>query len=56
MIIKHAKSEQWYVNFPSVLAQSMEFDKGEILEWIVETKNLLILKRENPKNIKKISE
>ncbi|MCF8242391.1 MAG: hypothetical protein K9J16_13485 [Melioribacteraceae bacterium] len=44
-LIKRAKSEQWYINFPSAVAQAMEFNKGEIVEWIVESKNKLVLKR-----------
>ncbi len=44
-LIKRAKSEQWYINFPSAVAQAMEFNKGEIVEWIVENKNKLVLKR-----------
>lgn len=49
-LIKRAKSEQWYINFPSSVAQAMEFNKGEIVEWIVENKNKLILKRTNIKD------
>jgi hypothetical protein len=30
-LIKRRKSEQWYINFPSVLAQAMEFDKGRMV-------------------------
>jgi antitoxin component of MazEF toxin-antitoxin module len=44
-LIKREKSEQWYINFPSAVAQAMEFNKGEIVEWIVENKNKLVLKR-----------
>jgi hypothetical protein len=45
-LIKRANSEQWYINFPSVLAQAMEFERGEVVEWLVENKNKMILKRE----------
>ena len=47
-LIKRAKSEQWYINFPAAVAQAMEFEKGEILEWIIEDKNKMILKRRAP--------
>ena len=47
-LIQRQTSEQWYVNFPAALAQAMEFDKGEIWEWIVEDKNQLVLKRQIP--------
>jgi bifunctional DNA-binding transcriptional regulator/antitoxin component of YhaV-PrlF toxin-antitoxin module len=46
-LIKRAKSEQWYINFPSAIAQAMEFERGEIVEWIIEDKQRLILKRDD---------
>ena len=30
-LIKRQKSEQWYINFPSAVAQAMEFVRGEIV-------------------------
>ena len=44
-LIKRAKSEQWYINFPAAIAQAMEFDKGEVVEWLIEDKQSLVLKR-----------
>jgi len=44
-VIKREASEQWYVNFPAVLAQAMEFEKGETVEWIVRDKSSLTLQR-----------
>ena len=41
-------SEQWYINFPSALAQAMEFARGERVEWFVEDKGLLVLRRAAP--------
>lgn len=48
-LIKRMKSMQWYVNFPSAIAQAMEFKKGEIFEWVIENKNLLKLVRKGKK-------
>ena len=45
-LIKRKESEQWYVNFPAAVAQSMEFQKGEIFEWIIEDKAQLVLRRQ----------
>jgi hypothetical protein len=45
-LIKRAKSQQWYINFPSALAQAMEFERGEVVEWLIEDKHKLILKRD----------
>jgi hypothetical protein len=47
-LIKRQASEQWYINFPSALAQAMEFSRGEIVEWFVEDKGLLALRRASP--------
>src|SRR5215472_12878964 len=44
-LIKRKASEQWYINFPSAIAQAMEFARGEEVEWIVEDKRLLALRR-----------
>jgi hypothetical protein len=47
-LIKRQTSEQWYINFPAALAQAMEFTRGETVEWILEDKAQLILRRLNP--------
>ena len=44
-LIKRKSSEQWYINFPSAIAQAMEFSRGETVEWLVEDKTLLALRR-----------
>ena len=48
-LIKRTASEQWYINFPSAVAQAMEFEKGEIVEWTIEDKQKMILKRSDSK-------
>lgn len=45
-LIKRAKSEQWYINFPSAVAQALEFERGEVVEWLIEDKQKMILKRD----------
>jgi hypothetical protein len=45
-LIKRAKSEQWYINFPSAIAQAMEFERGEVVEWRIQDRQTMILKRE----------
>jgi hypothetical protein len=47
-LIKRQASEQWYINFPSALAQAMDFVRGEVVEWFVEDKGLLALRRTSP--------
>ena len=46
-LIKRAKSDQWYINLPAQLAQAMEFEQSEPVEWFVEDKATLALKRHN---------
>ena len=46
-LIKRKDSEQWYINFPSAIAQAMEFQRGEVVEWIIEDKTQLVLRRRN---------
>lgn len=47
-LIRRKKSEQWYINFPSAVAQAMDFQKGEVVEWFIEDKSLLALRRLEP--------
>jgi len=47
-LIKRRLSTQWYINFPSAVAQAMEFQRGEVVEWIVEDKSQLVLNRLAP--------
>ncbi len=47
-LIKRQASAQWYINFPSALAQAMDFVRGEVVEWFVEDKGLLALRRTSP--------
>ena len=48
-LIQRKASEQWYINFPSAVAQAMEFARGETVEWIIEDKaNLLLHRPEAP--------
>jgi bifunctional DNA-binding transcriptional regulator/antitoxin component of YhaV-PrlF toxin-antitoxin module len=47
-LIKRKLSEQWYINFPSAVAQAMNFKKGETVEWVIEDKAQLVLNRLEP--------
>jgi hypothetical protein len=47
-LIHRKASQQWYINFPSALAQAMDFSRGETVEWSVEDKSLLALRRLHP--------
>jgi hypothetical protein len=47
-LIQRKNSEQWYINFPSAVAQAMDFVRGETVEWSIEDKSLLALRRLHP--------
>ena len=44
-LIERKESQQWYINFPAPIAQAMQFEKGETVEWFIEIKQYLVLKR-----------
>ena len=47
-LIQRKAGRQWYVNFPAALAQAMEFRKGELVEWTVQDKDTLVVRRMSP--------
>ena len=49
-LIKRKSSQQWYVNFPAQLAQAMEFEKGETVEWGVKDRYTLTLLRKEARD------
>lgn len=44
-LIQRQASQQWYVNFPAALARALEFRKGEVIEWVIQDKDTLVLRR-----------
>jgi antitoxin component of MazEF toxin-antitoxin module len=46
-LIKRTASEQWYVNFPAAVAQAIEFEKGEEVEWIIDDHQNIVLRRDD---------
>jgi len=45
VIQRGEKNRQYYLICPSPLAQALEMEKGEIIEWVVQDKKSLILRR-----------
>lgn len=45
--IKRANSEQWYINIPAAVAQAIEFEQGEVVEWIIDNHQRLVVLRGN---------
>ena len=46
--INRKKHDQWYVGFPVAVAKAMEFVPSELVEWTIEDKATLVLRRVNP--------
>jgi len=46
--INRKKHDQWYVGFPAAVAKAMEFVPSELVEWTIEDKATLALRRVNP--------
>jgi len=45
LIHRKKTADQYYINFPTAIAEAMDFAKGERVEWIIEDKANLILHR-----------
>lgn len=39
------KTRQFYLICPAPLAESLELEKGEVVEWVVDTKRKIIIRR-----------
>ena len=49
MIQRSTNTRQYYLICPASLAEALEIEKGETIEWIVEDKYTLVLKRQKGK-------
>ncbi len=54
--INRPTNKSFFVSVPVVLVETMELEKGEELEWILEDKNNLVLRRVKKKKLRKIEE
>ena len=49
--VRHAlrkNGEQWSIGLPAAVARAMEFEQGEIVEWVIVDKEELTLRRLEP--------
>jgi antitoxin component of MazEF toxin-antitoxin module len=44
-LIRRKESEQWYINFPAAVAQAMEFQKGEEVQWLIDDHQKMVMTR-----------
>lgn len=47
--VERGTTKSYYVNFPAVLAEAAQMEKGEELEWLMDDRNTFILRRVIPK-------
>lgn len=43
--INYKGRHQWYVNFPATVAEALELEKGEVVEWTIIDKNIMMMTR-----------
>ncbi len=43
--VDRGKTKSFYVNFPAAIAESSQIEKGEEMEWVIEDRNIFVLKR-----------
>ena len=43
--VERPTNRSYYLNLPAAVAEALEIEKGEVFEWTVENKNLLLLSR-----------
>lgn len=46
LIHRKKTADQYYINFPTAIAEAIGFEKGEVVEWFIEDKSTLTLKRQ----------
>jgi len=44
-LIQRQASQQWYIAFPAALARSLGLQKGETIEWNIQDRQTLLLRR-----------
>lgn len=43
--VNRGKTKSFYVNFPAAIAESVQLEKGEEMEWYLDDRDTFILKR-----------
>jgi hypothetical protein len=50
--VERPTNRSYYINLPVPVAEAIEAEKGELFEWTVEDKNILVLRRTDKRKIK----
>lgn len=43
--VERGSTKSFYVNFPAVMAEAGQIEKGEEMEWLIEDRNTFVLRR-----------
>ncbi len=43
--VERPTNKSFYINFPAAIAESVNIEKGEEFEWLIEDRNTFVLKR-----------
>lgn len=54
--VSRPTNNSFFVNIPVVLVETMELEKGELFEWLLEDKNTLVLRRQVPRQPRTLSQ
>lgn len=46
--VDRGSTKSFYINFPAAIAESSNIKKGEEMEWLIEDRNIFVLKRTKP--------
>jgi bifunctional DNA-binding transcriptional regulator/antitoxin component of YhaV-PrlF toxin-antitoxin module len=46
LIHRKKTADQYYINFPTAIAEAIGLKKGEVVEWVIEDKSTLTVKRQ----------
>ncbi len=47
-LVDRPNNPQWHINIPNALAKALNLQKGEEVEWEIESRTLLVLVRKTP--------
>ena len=52
-LISRPNNQQWYVNFPNAVAEALGLRKGEVVEWEIESREIVVMVRKEATSARK---
>jgi bifunctional DNA-binding transcriptional regulator/antitoxin component of YhaV-PrlF toxin-antitoxin module len=53
VIQRGGKNRQWYLICPAPLAQALEIEKGEVIEWVIQHKDIIEIRRQKATRLRR---